>query len=228
MLPPLAVDIDGTLTRPDGAIDPRVFDPLRAWAGDAPVVGATGKSFPYPIGLCEFVGIPVSVIAENGGVVYVESADEVVYTGDPIGADAVAEAYRAAGYDLGWGGIDTANRWRETELAVARDRPLDPLRELAAEHGMDVVDTGYAYHVKSPDVDKATGLETAARLLDCDPRSFAAVGDSENDAELFDLVDRSFAVANADEVAKAAADVVVDEPFADGFITALELIRSSS
>jgi phosphoglycolate phosphatase (TIGR01487 family) len=224
MVPPLAVDIDGTLTRSDKSIDPRVFDPIRGW--EAPVVVATGKSFPYPVGLCEFFGIPIAVIAENGGVVFLEAADEIVYNGDPEGATAVASDYCAAGYDLGWGAIDVVNRWRETEIAVARDQPLEPLVRIADDHGQVVVDTGYAYHVKSPDIDKGHGLETAAGLLEYDPGAFAAVGDSENDAELFEVAGRSFAVANADETAKEAADSVTDGRFADGFLEALEQIRS--
>ena len=67
MVPPLAVDIDGTLTRPDTSIDPRVINPLRDW--DDPVVVATGKAFPYPVALCAFLGVPANVVAENGGVV---------------------------------------------------------------------------------------------------------------------------------------------------------------
>ncbi len=226
MIPPLAADIDGTLTRPDKSIDPRVFDAIRRW--DAPVVIATGKSFPYPVGLCEFLGIPLTVVAENGGVVFVEAADEVVYNGDPDAAAAVAREYRAAGYELGWGAVDAVNRWRETEIAVARDQPLEPLVEIAEHHGQMVVDTGYAYHVKSPDVDKGTGLETAAKLLDRAPSEFVAVGDSENDAELFELAGRSFAVANADETAQSAADTITDGSFADGFLEALDRVRSSA
>jgi HAD superfamily hydrolase (TIGR01484 family) len=223
MVPPLVADIDGTLTRPDKSIDPRVFDPLRAW--EAPVVIATGKSFPYPVGLCEFLGIPLNVVAENGGCVYVEDADEVAYNGDPEGAAAVAAAYREEGYDLGWGAVDAVNRWRETELAVSREQPLAPLERIAADHGMHVVDTGYAYHVKSPDVDKATGLESAARFLDRDPTEFVAVGDSENDAAVFGLAGRSYAVANADD-ARSVADVVTEASFADGFLEALESVRA--
>jgi phosphoglycolate phosphatase (TIGR01487 family) len=224
MVPPLAADIDGTLTRPDKSIDPRVFDALRAW--DAPVVIATGKSFPYPVGLCEFLGVPLNVIAENGGAVYVEDAGEVVYNGDPEGAEAVAADYLDAGYDLGWGPVDMVNRWRETELAVSRERPLEPLEHIAADHGMDVVDTGYAYHVKSPEVDKGEGLKTAARLLDCYPEEFVAVGDSENDAEVFGVAGKAYAVANADDHALSAADVVTEGAFADGFLEALEAIRT--
>jgi phosphoglycolate phosphatase (TIGR01487 family) len=224
MVSPLAVDVDGTLTRPDGSIDPRVFDALRGW--EAPVVVATGKSFPYPVGLCEFVGIPINVVAENGGAVYVESADEVVYNGDPEGAAAVKSAYLEAGYELGWGDVDQINRWRETELAVARDRPLEPLRRIADEHGMTIVDTGYAYHVKAPDIDKGRGLVTAAGALGVEPSAFVAVGDSENDAELFDRVGRAIAVDNADETAKAAADEVTDAAFADGFLEALSRLRA--
>jgi len=227
MVPPLAVDIDGTLTRPDKSIDPRVFDPLREWA--APVVVATGKSFPYPVGLCEFLGVDPNVVAENGGVVYVEAADEVVYDGDRAvleAVEAVAAAYRAEGYDLGWGAVDAVNRWRETELAVARDRPLAPLERIAAEHGLEVVDTGYAYHVKAPDKDKGEGLKTAARLLDREAEAFVAVGDSANDAEVFGVAGRSFAVANADEAATAAADEVTDGAFADGFLEALSAVEA--
>jgi phosphoglycolate phosphatase (TIGR01487 family) len=223
MVPPLAADIDGTLTRPDGSLDPRVLDAIRAW--DAPVVIATGKSFPYPVGLCDFIGIPTAVVAENGGVVFVETADEVVYNGDPEAAAAVAADYRAAGHDLGWGSFDAVNRWRETELAVAREQPLAPLEAIADAHGQVVVDTGYAYHVKSPDVDKATGLRAAARLLGVDIADFAAVGDSENDAELLGAVGRSFAVGNADRAAARAAGTVTDGRFADGFLEALERIE---
>lgn len=225
-LPPLAVDIDGTLTRPDKSIDPRVFDPLRVWADRAPVVIATGKSFPFPVGLCEFIGIPLAVVAENGGAVFVDSADEIVYNGDPEGADAVAVEFRAAGYDLGWGPVDPVNRWRETELAVARDQPLDILERIAAEHDMNVVDSGYAYHVKSRQVNKARGLETAASLLDRSANSFVMIGDSANDAEAFDIVGQAIAVANADETALARADVVTDGAFADGFLEAVNAVRS--
>ncbi|MFB6072332.1 MAG: phosphoglycolate phosphatase, partial [Halobacterium sp.] len=224
MVAPLAVDIDGTLSRPDRSIDSRVLDVLREW--DAPVVIATGKALPYPVALCQFVGVEERVIAENGGVAYVD--DELFYFGDREAADEVASEFAAAGHDLGWGESDLVNRWRETELAVSRERPLDVLTELAGEAGLSVVDTGFAYHVKAPGMSKGAALPTVATELGFDPEDFAAVGDSANDVELFEAAGRSFAVANADDAAKDAADVVLEAAYADGFLEAVDRIREDA
>ncbi|MFB6070299.1 MAG: phosphoglycolate phosphatase [Halanaeroarchaeum sp.] len=221
MTPPLAVDIDGTLSRADRSIDPRVFEVLRSW--EAPVVIATGKALPFPVALAQFVGVPERVIAENGGVAL--AGDRSFVHGDREAADAVVEEYRAEGYDLGWGSLDLANRWRETEVAVSLEAPLAPLERIANDHGLEVVDTGFAYHVKSPDVDKGIALEAVAGAMDRSPAAFVAVGDSENDVGMLAASDRAYAVANADESAKAVADVVTDGAYTDGFLEAVRAIR---
>ncbi len=231
-VPPLAVDIDGTLTRPAGGhdatapagLDPRVLDPLRAYS--APVVVATGKSFPYPVALCQFAGIPERVVAENGGVVL--AADRVEYRGDPEAARAVRREFEARGGEVGWSDAETVNRWRETEVAVAITADEALLREVATDHGMTVVDTGYAYHVVSPDVDKGAGLRRAAALLDTEAGAFVAVGDSANDVAMFEAAGTSYAVANAADVARDAADHVLTESAADGFLEAVERIEADS
>ncbi|MCL7416286.1 MAG: HAD-IIB family hydrolase [Halalkalicoccus sp.] len=219
MTPPIVVDIDGTITRGDGssAVDPRAFEELREWP--APVVIATGKAFPYPVALCQFVGIDPLVIAENGGVVLVD--DEIRITGDASAPYEAAREYREAGYELGWGESDLVNRWRETEVAVDRDSPLAPLEEIAAGYGLEVVDTGYAYHVKDPAISKGEGLRAVCDALDRAPEEFVAIGDSENDVSTFEAVGRSFAVANADAAARAAADEVVGEEYSAGALSVL-------
>lgn len=222
MTPPLAVDIDGTLTDADSAVDSRAFDVLREW--NAPVVVATGKALPYPVALCQFVGIPANVVAENGGIAYVDGSEELVAVGDRTAAQAVADEYEAAGYDLGWGRTDLVNRWRETEVAVSRDSPLEPLERVAGDHGLEVVDTGFAYHVKSTDVSKGRALTVVAERLGRDPGAFVAVGDSVNDVSTFETAGRSYAVANADGAAQAAADVVVEGRYAEGFLDAVDLV----
>ncbi|KAB1197903.1 MULTISPECIES: phosphoglycolate phosphatase [Haloferax] len=221
MTPPLALDIDGTLTRPDGGIDPRVFDPLREW--DAPVIIATGKSFPYPVALCEFIGVPERVIAENGGVVLVD--DEATIVGDDAAARRVTEELDEAGYGTGWGDVDTHNRWRETELSVNRTTPLDELEDIATANDQIVVDTGYAYHVKSATVNKGIGLEAACSTLNIDPKSVVAIGDSANDVELFEVAGHAAAVANAADEARNAADYVTENEYADGVLEVLADVR---
>jgi phosphoglycolate phosphatase (TIGR01487 family) len=219
---PLAVDIDGTITDRDRAVDPRVFSVLQEWP--APVVIATGKAFPYPVGLCEFVGLPVRIVAENGGVVCIDGG--IAIEGDREGAQAVLDGYVEAGHDPGWEEADLANRWRETEAIVRRESPFRPLEELADEHGMEVIDTGFAYHVKAPEVDKGRGLAVAAERLGVEPEAFVAIGDSVNDVDAFAVAGDSFAVSNADERARAAADVVTEDAYAEGFLEAIAAIEA--
>ena len=224
MAPPLALDIDGTLTTRDAQIDPRVFELLPAW--NAPIVVATGKSFPYPIALCHFLGIPEQVVAENGGVVCADG--QVSFQGDRDRAEQAASAFRSRGGDLGWDDADTTNRWRETELAARTDADEALLREVADEFGLEVVDTGYAYHLKTPGVEKGDGLAAVADMLGYSPDSFVAVGDSENDVSLFETAGEAYAVANADERAKAAADTVLAESYFDGTRSVLESVASEA
>ncbi|WP_144902929.1 phosphoglycolate phosphatase [Halobellus captivus] len=221
--PPLALDIDGTLTDGTGRLDPRTFNYLPAW--DAPVVLATGKAFPYPVSLSHYLGLEQTVIAENGGVVLADGA--VSYQGDRERARAAADAFVERGGDLGWGGFDAINEWRRTEVAVNLDADEELLRSVAAEFDLDVFDTGYAYHVKTPGVEKGTGLKAVAEALGYDPSDFVAVGDSENDVSTFGVAGRSFAVANADAAAREAADIVLEESYFDGTISALESIAEA-
>jgi len=220
----LAVDIDGTLTVGDGsgAVDPRIFEPLRE---TDTVVVCTGKVLPNVVSLCRYVGIRANVVAENGGLTYTEATQrddhygEVRFHGDGEAAQEFAEDFRDG--DLGWGKHDLINRWRETERAVALEcAKRNEIEEVARRHGLVVLDTGYAYHVKSSDVDKGKGLLEVADSLGKDADDFVAVGDSENDVDLFEAAGTSYAVGNADESASEAADEVVEGEYADGFLDA--------
>lgn len=218
-LGPLVADIDGTLTDDQRALDPRVMPVLRGWP--APVIVATGKAMPYPVALCEFLGLDVLVIAENGGVALAGREGSLRFTGDREAATAVVEQYREQGYSLGWGETDLVNRWRETEIAVSRESPLEPLEAIAEDHGLTVVDTGYAYHVKSPEQSKGRALEVLAEELDITPAECLAIGDSVNDVSTFEVAGTSVAVGNADEEAKSTADYVTTTSFGDGFLEAV-------
>lgn len=219
---PLVLDIDGTITSPEEwKLDPRIIDPIRSWKG--PVIFATGKAFPYPVMLCRFIGLDEYVVAENGGVVHDGTTVEI--TAKSRGPFKVAEEYTSAGYKLGSGGIELANRWRETEVLVSRDQPLEPLEGIATKHDVEVVDTGYAYHIKDPAVSKGRGVEILAENLAFELEKTIAIGDSVNDISVFNIVGRSFAVGNADDAARDAADEVLEAKQADA---TLELLNELS
>jgi phosphoglycolate phosphatase (TIGR01487 family) len=222
MVPPLALDIDGTLTTPEHSIDPRVFSILPTW--NAPVVLATGKALPYPVALCQFLGIPERVIAENGGVALAE--DTLRYASDPEHVDAAVEAFRARGGDLGWGETDTVNRWRETEVATRRTADEALLREVAAEFDLTVVDTQYAYHLKRPGVTKGEALSHVADTLEYSTEAFVAIGDSQNDVSMFEAAGEAYTVGNAVDGAKRAADHILGDSYMDGTLSALREIRA--
>lgn len=218
-LPPLAVDIDGTLTDDTRSVDPRVFPILRAWP--SPLVIATGKALPYPVALCDFLGIETRVIAENGGVVVTDHDSKVRFLADPDAATAVASAYREQGHSIGWGAANLVNRWRETELAVSRGSPLEPLELLAAEHDLTVVDTGYAYHVHSTDVNKGAALQEIAAEVGIDTADWAFIGDSPNDVPGFERSGWSVTVDNAPADVKPVADHVTSNRYGSGFLEAV-------
>jgi hydroxymethylpyrimidine pyrophosphatase-like HAD family hydrolase len=91
---------------------------------------------------------------------------------------------------------------------------------------MSVLDTGIAYHLTIQSIDKASGLSTISNYLDINASDFVAVGDSENDKEMLSVAGESYAVANADNSAKAAADFVTDGKPMDGTIEALKRVQT--
>ena len=70
--------------------------------------------------------------------------------------------------------------------------------------------------VMPPGISKRTGIETALRAMGELPSATVAVGDGENDVPLFAVAGVSVAVANAVDILKARADVVLSEPNGKG------------
>jgi hypothetical protein len=224
MAPPIAVDIDGTLTDATGRLGTPVIGALAEWP--APVIIATGKAMPYAVALCYFCQIDETVIAENGGISLVAGQRRVHTDGDVTAA--AADALREVDPTLGWGrGYDTINAWRETEVAVGLEMERAAVDAVAAEFGLRVLDTGFAYHLTSRRVSKGGALDHVTAVLDIALEDVVAIGDSENDVSMFERVGESYALANADGPAKAAASHTVGTPHHAGFIEVLDGLRGS-
>ncbi|CDK38941.1 phosphoglycolate phosphatase [Halorubrum sp. AJ67] len=72
---------------------------------------------------------------------------------------------------------------------------------------------------------KGRALEVVADALGLDPAAFVAVGDRENDVSTFGVAGESYAVANADDAAREAADTVLDVGYMDGTEAVLSALR---
>jgi len=73
-----------------------------------------------------------------------------------------------------------------------------------------------------PDVNKARGLEIAARQMGIPRSAIAAVGDSLNDKEMISWAGVGVAMGNALDEVKAAADEIVSDNDHDGVAEAIE------
>lgn len=76
-------------------------------------------------------------------------------------------------------------------------------------------------------VNKGSGARKALELLGFKGKVYA-IGDSENDAKLFEIADVKVAVQNAIEQIKAIADYVLDEPNGKGVIKFLRALMQIS
>lgn len=81
-------------------------------------------------------------------------------------------------------------------------------------------DHGYV-EIVSADASKGKGLKIALEAFRLLELPLMVVGDGENDVSMMEIADSSYAVANACEEAKAAADLIVSDCDSDGVAEAI-------
>lgn len=108
----------------------------------------------------------------------------------------------------------------------------DDLLSLIAGLGLDgfaATHSGAPFvEVLAPGVSKAWGLEQLCRHLGIDRSEVLAFGDAPNDAEMLAWAGRGVAVANAEPVARAAADEVAASSLDDGVAQVIEAVLAAS
>ncbi|MEA1895991.1 MAG: phosphoglycolate phosphatase [Euryarchaeota archaeon] len=220
MIKAIAIDIDGTLTHKDRSIDCRAVACLRSL--DIPIVLATGNVLCFARAAAKLIGTGGQIIAENGGVISIEYDGREYYDGD---MDACERAFDALTEHLGSHIRKLDSEYRKTEIALRRNFDALDARQIVGEE-IEVVDSGYAIHLKSKEVDKGTGLFRIAGLMGIYASDFAAIGDSENDLQLLAAAGFGVAVGNAHPVLKDAADLVTDGEYGAGVVEAVRYLAS--
>ena len=194
----IAVDVDGTITYSDRSIDCRAVAALRSL--HVPVVIATGNVLCVARAVAKLLGTGDNVIAENGGVVECGRVES-----DTSHMKECMDAFDVLKQHFSLERLDPETRI--TEIGLRRNFDVEKARKFLGAD-VDIVDTGFAIHIKSKKINKGTGLARIARMMGLDARDFVAIGDSPNDIEMIEAAGLGVAVGNAHPELKKVAGMV--------------------
>jgi phosphoglycolate phosphatase (TIGR01487 family) len=215
----VACDVDGTITDRQRRISLAAVACIRDLVGrGVEVVLASGNTACFLDALARVIGTSGTLIAENGGVYRIGFSGSLHTEGDRSVAVAAYQAleayYRKKGVTLELFG----EKYRFSDVAFARTVPPDEVREVMQDHGVKVLDTGFAIHLQAEGISKGLALRKLAADMGIPIEAFLAVGDSENDLEMLEAAGIGIAVANARDGVKAAADYIAEKGDGDGFV----------
>jgi phosphoglycolate phosphatase (TIGR01487 family) len=217
----IVIDIDGTLTDELRRLDLRAAAAIRELT--VPVILASGNVLGFVKCAAKLIGTSDIMIAENGGVVSMGFDGPVHVSGNKARCQEVLELLKRR-FDLEE--LDGAER--RSEVALRRNFDIDAARQVLVDvdiRGIELVDTGFAIHIKGVDVNKGTALLMIAEQMGLDTGDFVAIGDSANDIEMIRAAGLGVAVGNAHPALKDAADLVTTGHYGAGVLEALKESR---
>lgn len=213
----LVIDIDGTLTDEQRRLDLRAAAAIRELT--VPVILASGNVLCFLKCAAKLIGTSDIMIAENGGVVSMGFDGPVHVSGDKARC---REVLGILGEYFDLEELDGVERI--SEVALRRNFDMDAVRQVLVDgsiRGIELVDTGFAVHIKTVDVNKGTALVEVAKLMGLDIGDFVAIGDSVNDVEMIRVAGLGVAVGNAHPDLKDAADLITTCQYGAGVVEAL-------
>jgi phosphoglycolate phosphatase len=217
----IVIDIDGTITCKRRELHLGAVKKIRTLK--VPVVLATGNTLCYARTTSVLLGLDGAVIAENGGAVTTRYDLNGIFDEESLEECEKAFSFLSEHFKL----TKLDPLYRRTEIALQRDFDLEKARALLATQHLDVemVDTKYAIHLKSTRINKGLGLRKIAGMMGLKAGDFVAIGDSENDVEMFEASGFGIAVGNGDEKIKKTAHHVTKASFGEGAVEALEFLE---
>jgi hydroxymethylpyrimidine pyrophosphatase-like HAD family hydrolase len=204
----LACDYDGTLATEGICSDQTVEALQRVAAAGIRLVLVPGRTQEELADVFDPGTLFEAIVVENGAVVLDVATGREELLAPRIPGRLVAEFERTGVTPLVVGRVLCSTAWsQQPKLSAA-----------IAKVGVDrqVVRNRESAMVMPAGISKRTGIEAALRAIGEVPSATVAVGDGENDVALFAVAGVSVAVANAVDVLKARADVVLTEPNGKG------------
>jgi hypothetical protein len=237
----IATDMDGTLTQ-QGKFTANLLQALEDLsAAEIPVIIVTGRSAGWVSGLATYLPI-AGAIAENGGFFYFgESPQPVALTPIPNLVEhrqQLANVYQHLKSEFPLIQESTDNRFRLTDWTFENHElslnQLQRLDTMCAALGWGFTYSSVQCHIKPLSQDKAVGLMQVLRdfFPHYQPQQVLTVGDSPNDASLFNpqCFPLSVGVANvldyADQL-RYQPTYVTTSPEGEGFCELAQYLISS-
>ena len=195
----LAIDYDGTLAH-HGRVDEATHEAIRRVRDNGySVVLVTGRELTDLFSTFPGYKVFDRIVAENGAVLFDPSRESIVpLAGSPPGSLVARLTSAAIPLSIGHSIVATVVPHDREVLAAIRDLGLD----------WNVIFNKGAVMALPAGVTKASGLNAALTELGVRARQTVAIGDAENDRELFRECGFRIAVANALPLLKAEADLV--------------------
>ena len=195
----LACDYDGTLATHDRIAAPTVDALERARAGGLRLLLVTGRTFFELTRVCDRLDLFDAVVAENGGVLYFPAEGRISEMAVEPPPRLLAELdRRGVPYQAGRVVIGTTRDY-EADVRAAMAAAGVTLTLVANRGSLMLLPQG---------VNKGTSVRHVIRMLGLSARDVLAIGDAENDADLFEACGFSGCPGDAMEELKGRADWV--------------------
>ncbi|MFW6110576.1 MAG: phosphoglycolate phosphatase [Thermoproteota archaeon] len=219
-----ATDIDGTLTDGKYLLSTSAIEALRKLEKRGiPVLLVSGNALPVVQTLKRYLGCTGAIICENGSVVKYRKSLETLGSSKKVKA-----ALQKLKDKLGDGVQEHwSNRYRMVDCVIKRTLRRSKIDSVISEvEGVKLVDSGFAYHISSREVDKGEGLKIAGRLMGVSLRRIAAIGDSETDRDLLRTASFRLTLANAPASLRDIAHHITKKENGEGFAEATDVVLS--
>ncbi|HII06734.1 MAG TPA: phosphoglycolate phosphatase [Methanotrichaceae archaeon] len=213
MIRAVALDIDGTLTDNKRHLSPPAVEAVSRLNSHAQVILVTGNVHCFTRATAVLLGTSMTFIAENGGVIS-WSEGEIELLSD---ISICEEAFRRLKETYPLSRMDS--KYRMTDLVLESNFNVEEAASRLNDWGLevDLVDSGFAVHIKDMRIDKGHALEKVMDRLGLDRSEVAAVGDSISDLPMFRIAGFRASVKNAVSKLKAESDYVAMSEFGEGF-----------
>ena len=223
----LAVDIDGTITLNGwGSIHLEALKKLRALKDDGhKIILVTGRSSIEGYLLSIFGGLTHLAVGENGGcITHGDTMKHKIIGSKAECIQALAFLQNRVDGDIKEKPVFP----RMTEVVLERTFDINKAQKLLDDEGLDVglFDSGYAFHINSKGVNKGTGFLEALKMIDGNASDAIAIGDSETDVPLFNVISNNIAVKNSIDDLKKIAKIITTKESGDGVLEGLDMIST--